>query len=276
VLAARRRRTLRLHRAESARRAKALPSVNQSPAILGISRNRARCAPLAARSRLCHKAAGLRSLCPASSQCGQSIFDESFARCRADRQQSRLACTAQRCSELSSRAPSTSRIREPSARLVGLEEALCAPAWPQSKRRTTRFHGLLLAARATPACRAVQPGAGGARLATSRPNTIASTIPTPCHHRGCSFARSRSGDRPGRHRGRAQALLQPRPVLDFVTRARRKPSVVPLVSLPWCAGAGTVSQAPDDRWGAAVEAFSSPGGVTADAHPASRSGAYRA
>ena len=202
----------------------ALPPETKLSQMLGISRNSLREA-----LRVLHglgyveKAAGRRVVVTASAGGGKSMFDESVLLEAAPIANEVRSHIAQKCAELSAERLTSAEISELERALVALEEATARQDMAAAKAAHDAFHGLLLASARNPLLVAMFNQAQVARLSNVSPEHKGFYDPRHlAHHRTLLRALKKRDARAAsavvRKHFQSLGLM-----LDFVTRARRKP-----------------------------------------------------
>jgi DNA-binding FadR family transcriptional regulator len=202
----------------------ALPPETKLSQMLGISRNSVREA-LRVLHGLGHveKAAGRRVVVTAAAQGGKSMFDESVLLEAAPIANEVRSHIAQKCAELSAERLTAAEIVELERALVGLEEAIARQDMAAAKTAHDAFHGLLLASARNPLLVAMFNQAQVARLSNVSPEHKSFYDPRHlAHHRALLRALKKRDARAAsavvRKHFQSLGLM-----LEFVTRARRKP-----------------------------------------------------
>src|ERR1700716_269820 len=202
----------------------ALPPETRLSQMLGISRNSVREA-----LRVLHglgyveKAAGRRVVVTAAAQGGKSMFDESVLLEAAPTANEVRSHIAQRCAELSAERLTSAEIGELERALVALEEAIARQDMAGAKAAHDAFHGLLLTSARNPLLVAMFNQAQVTRLSNVSPEHKSFYDPRHlAHHRALLRALKKRDARAAsavvRKHFQSLGLM-----LEFVTRARRKP-----------------------------------------------------
>jgi DNA-binding FadR family transcriptional regulator len=201
----------------------ALPPETRLSQMLGISRNSVREA-LRVLHGLGHveKAAGRRVVVTAAAG-GKSMFDESVLLEAAPVANEVRSHIAQKCAELSAERLTAAEIGELERALTGLEEAIARQDMAAAKAAHDAFHGLLLASARNPLLVAMFNQAQVARLSNVSPEHKSFYDPRHlAHHRALLRALKKRDARAAsavvRKHFQSLGLM-----LEFVTRARRKP-----------------------------------------------------
>jgi GntR family transcriptional repressor for pyruvate dehydrogenase complex len=209
----------------------ALPPETKLSAMLGISRNSVREA-----LRVLHglgyveKAAGRRVVVTAAAHGGKSMFDESVLLEAAPIANEVRSHISQKCAELSAERLTPTEIGELERALSALESAIARGDVAAAKTAHDTFHGLLLAGARNPLLVAMFNQAQVARLSNVSPEHKTFSDPRHlAHHRALLRALKK------RDAKAASAVVRKHfqslgLMLDFVTRARRKPQA-PVLSL---------------------------------------------
>ena len=202
----------------------ALPPETRLSQMLGISRNSLREA-LRVLHGLGHveKAAGRRVVVTAGAQGGKSMFDESVLLEAAPVANEVRSHIAQKCAELSAERLTATELGELERALVALEEAIAQQNMAAAKAAHDAFHGLLLASARNPLLVAMFNQAQVARLSNVSPEHKSFYDPRHlAHHRALLRALKKRDARAAsavvRKHFQSLGLM-----LEFVTRARRKP-----------------------------------------------------
>jgi DNA-binding FadR family transcriptional regulator len=209
----------------------ALPPETRLSDMLGISRNSVREA-LRVLHGLGHveKAAGRRVVVTAGSQGGKSMFDQSVLLEAAPVANAVRSHIAQKCAELSAERLTAAELIELERALAALEQAIARQDLAAAKAAHDAFHGLLLASARNPLLVAMFNQAQVARLSNVSPEHKSFYDPRHlAHHRALLRALRKRDARAAsavvRRHFQSLGLM-----LEFVTRARRKPPP-PVLSL---------------------------------------------
>src|SRR5258706_5679772 len=202
----------------------ALPPETRLSQMLGISRNSVREA-LRVLHGLGHveKAAGRRVVVTSGAQGGKSMFDESVLIEAAPVANEVRSHIAQRCAELAAERLTAVELGELERALTGLEEAIARQDMASAKSAHDAFHGLFLASARNPLLVAMFNQAQVARLSNVSPEHKSFYDPRHlAHHRALLRALKKRDARAAsavvRKHFQSLGLM-----LEFVTRARRKP-----------------------------------------------------
>jgi DNA-binding FadR family transcriptional regulator len=209
----------------------ALPPETRLSEMLGISRNSVREA-LRVLHGLGHveKAAGRRVVVTAGSQGGKSMFDQSVLLEAAPVANAVRSHIARKCAELSAERLTAAELIELERALAALEQAIARQDLAAAKAAHDAFHGLLLASARNPLLVAMFNQAQVARLSNVSPEHKSFYDPRHlAHHRALLRALRKRDARAAsavvRRHFQSLGLM-----LEFVTRARRKPPS-PVLSL---------------------------------------------
>src|ERR1700704_2779229 len=169
------------------------------------------------------KAAGRRVVVTAAAQGGKSMFDESVLIEAAPVANDVRSHIAQRCAELSAERLTSAEIGELERALVALEEAIARQDMAAAQAGPDAFHGLLLTSARNPLLVAMFNQAQVARLSNVSPEHKSFYDPRHlAHHRALLRALKKRDARAAsavvRKHFQSLGLM-----LEFVTRARRKP-----------------------------------------------------